>query len=145
MSTGGWAPSKLAAPGTTPSSDGRGRARAEERLDRRVLGVAIGRALGTVVVTLHGELNATTSPQLAGILRDLIDHQGNLSVVVDAHDLTVSGRDAAAVFVVAGEWARRHGGTLSVARATPPVRRALTESGVRDPVRFTDGASPGHH
>ncbi len=108
----------------------------------RALTLAVGRALGTVVVTVHGDLNATTSPQLAEVLRDLIDDQGNLSVVVDARHLTLSQPDGAAALVVAAHWAQRHGGTLAVAHASDPLRRALYDGGVREGVReglrFTD-------
>jgi anti-anti-sigma factor len=102
------------------------------------LAVAIGRALGTVVVTVHGELDGTTSPQLAEVLRDLIDDQGNLSVVVDARDLTLTAPEGAAAFAVAAQWAHRHGGTLSLAYASEPLRRALHEGGVHEVLRFAD-------
>jgi anti-anti-sigma factor len=102
------------------------------------LTVAIARALGTVVVTVRGELNATTSPQLAEVLRDLIDDQGNLFVVVDARSLTRASPEGAAVIAIASHWAHRHGGTLTVARASEPLRAALYQGGVHDALRFAD-------
>ena len=105
---------------------------------RPQLGMAIGRALGTVVVTVHGDLNSATSPQLAEVLRDLIDDQGNLSVVVDVRSLTLSSPVGAAALAVAGHWAQRHGGTLSVAHASEPLRRALREGGAHGALRFVD-------
>ena len=111
----------------------------DPRVDTRPeLTMAIGRALGTVVVTVHGDLNAATSPKLAEVLRDLIDDQGNLSVVVDARSLSLSSAVGAAALAVAGHWAQRHGGTLSVAHAPEPLRRALSEGGTHGALRFVD-------
>lgn len=107
--------------------------------------VAIGRALGTVVVTVHGELTATTATSLAEVLRDLIDDQGNLSVVVDARDLTVTCGDGVTAFVVAAEWARRHGGTLSLAHASERLRAALVDDGAHEIVRFIDTTPTQRH
>lgn len=81
--------------------------------------IAISRALGTVVVTVRGELDEAGARHLSGLLIDLIDFQGNLSVVVDLHDATASDGASAQVFADAAERATRRGG--SVALATPPV------------------------
>lgn len=81
--------------------------------------IAISRALGTVVVTVHGELDEARATHLGGLLADLIEFQGNLSVVVDLHDATASDGASAQVFADAAEWAARRGG--SVALGTPPV------------------------
>jgi hypothetical protein len=43
----------------------------------------IARALGRVVLTLHGPLDDGAAPRLPGVLVDLIEGQGNLDVVVD--------------------------------------------------------------
>lgn len=43
--------------------------------------------MGTVIVTLHGDLGRQASVALAGMLRDLIDGQGNLAVTVDLGDV----------------------------------------------------------
>ena len=100
--------------------------------------LAIGRALGTVVVTVRGDLNRATSPQLAEVLRDLIDDQGNLSVVVDARAASLSSPEGAAAFAVAAQWANRHGGTLTLAHASETLRRALHEGGEHHLLRFVD-------
>jgi anti-anti-sigma factor len=110
----------------------------EPKVDRPSFGLAIGRALGTVVVTLHGELSATTSPQVTEVLRDLIDDQGNLSVVIDARDLTVSGPDGVAAFVVAAQWARRHGGRFALAHASDGLRQLLRDNSADHFLHFAD-------
>ncbi len=55
------------------------------------LSIVITRALGTVVVTVGGNVDANGCDLLQGILRDLVDDQGNLDVVLD-----LSGVDAEA-------------------------------------------------
>jgi anti-anti-sigma factor len=77
-------------------------------------GIVIGRRLGTVVVTVHGELDVARAAQLGTILVDLIDGQGNLSLVVDLHDATTSDPDTLSVFVDAAERAQRRGGTVEL-------------------------------
>lgn len=47
----------------------------------------IGRFRGTVLVTMHGDLDPAASRHLGDILRDLIDDQGNLDIVVDLLDV----------------------------------------------------------
>jgi anti-anti-sigma factor len=74
--------------------------------------IVIGRRLGTVVVTVHGELDMTRAGNLGTILGDLIDGQGNLSVVVDLHDATTTAPDSLLVVTDAAERARRRGGTV---------------------------------
>jgi anti-anti-sigma factor len=76
--------------------------------------IVIGRRAGTVVVNVHGDLDMARAGQLGNILVDLIDGQGNLSIVVDLHDATTSDPDSLSVFVDAAERARRRGGSVEV-------------------------------
>ncbi|HEX2064215.1 MAG TPA: STAS domain-containing protein [Acidimicrobiales bacterium] len=46
------------------------------------------RTLSTVVVAIRGELDTYTAPQLQSQLRDLVDDQGNRSVVLEATALS---------------------------------------------------------
>ena len=80
----------------------------------RHFSIVIGRRLGTVVVNVHGELDMARAGQLGNILVDLIDGQGNLSLVVDLHDATTSDPDSLSVFVDAAERARRRGGVVEL-------------------------------
>ncbi|MGI8776293.1 MAG: STAS domain-containing protein [Acidimicrobiales bacterium] len=60
--------------------------------------MAIGRALGTVVVTAHGDLDDAGAANLERVLDDLIDGQGNLHVVVDLHDVGAVGPSGLSMF-----------------------------------------------
>ena len=92
--------------------------------------IVIRRFLGTVVVTVHGPLDITRAGQLGGILADLIDGQGNLSVTVDLHDATASDGDCLSVFVEAAERARRRGGRVRLNDPPEPIQEALQLRGV---------------
>ena len=93
------------------------------------LSLAVGRAMGTVVVTLHGTIDAAGAAVLRSVLRDLIDEQGNLDVVVDLRRVVIADADADAVFGQAFDWAARHGGRLRLHQRRP-ARRA--DSAARD-------------
>ena len=92
--------------------------------------IVIGRQLGTVVVTVHGELDMTRAGHLGNILADLIDGQGNLSVVVDLHDATTNEPDTLLVFTEAAERARRRGGTVLLNEPHPTLGKALQLRGL---------------
>lgn len=92
--------------------------------------LSVGRALGTVVVTLHGAFDRSASPYLATVLDDLIDGQGNLAVVLDLRDvgrIDCSGVEAVAVAV---RRIARRGGELALAGAVPAVRHVLVANGL---------------
>ncbi len=92
--------------------------------------IVIRRFLGTVVVTVHGELDIARAGQLGRILADLIDGQGNLSVTVDLHEATASDADSLSVFVEAAERARRRGGKVTLNDPPAPLQEALQLRGV---------------
>src|SRR5436190_5074888 len=73
---------------------------------------AIARALGVVVVTVRGILDAADCVRLEGTLRDLIDNQGNLAVMVDLQELIGLAPGGLDVFRRAAAWAAVHGGEL---------------------------------
>lgn len=105
--------------------------------DRRDLTFAVSRALGTVVVTARGTLDAAGSPVLKAVLGDLIDNQGNLAVVVDLHDVTDVDPDCLDIFVTAHGWALMRGGHLSLAGVRHRVAWAFEETGVARLVKMT--------
>lgn len=87
--------------------------------------LSIARSSGTVVVTVRGHLEAEGSRWLGAVLADLIDGQGNLSVVVDLHDADATDPDCLWMLTEAAERARRRGGTMTVDAApavTPTVQ-----------------------
>lgn len=92
--------------------------------------IVIGRRLGTVVVTVHGELDMARAGNLGNILADLIDGQGNLSLVVDLHDATTNEPDSLLVFTDAAERARRRGGTVRLDEPHPTLGEALQLRGL---------------
>ena len=92
-------------------------------------GVVIGRYLGTVVVTVHGGLGVTSVAHLGLVLADLIDGQGNLSVIVDLYDATVTDDECATVFADAAVRARRHGGVITLSAPPALVDEALRRRG----------------
>lgn len=88
----------------------------------------IGRALGTVVVTLHGELDSTGAKQLQDALKDLIDDQGNLRVAVDLRSLRRIDSSCVAVFEAASQWACHRGGSFWMCGPSPTVSAALDQA-----------------
>ncbi len=131
--------------GPTPTATAVAAARLDGRADASVLSVVppladpvpvphfsivIGRRAGTVVVTVHGEVDMLRAGHLGHILADLIDGQGNLSLVVDLHDATASDPDSLSVFVEAVERARQRGGTVTLAEPAGRLREALQLRGL---------------
>ena len=92
-------------------------------------------------MTVHGELDLPRAGDLGAMLADLIDGQGNLSVVVDLHDAIASDADCLWVFTDAAERARRHGGTIKVSEPPAPLSSALQLRGLDNFVgSIVDGA-----
>jgi anti-anti-sigma factor len=91
------------------------------------LHIAISRALGTVVVTLRGSLERDDAETLRAVLKDLIDHQGNLKLVVDLYRLHRLDLAGVRVLRVAAGWARSRGASFRL--ADPPLRLSLTLRG----------------
>ena len=46
-----------------------------------------------MVVTVHGELDRQRAAHLDLVLADLIDGQGNLSIIIDLRDVTATAAD----------------------------------------------------
>lgn len=90
----------------------------------------IGRALGTVVVTLHGESDSTGAEQLRDALHDLINGQGNMCVAVDLRSLRRVDTSCVGVFVVASRWAHHRGGSFRLHGPSPAVSAALDRAAV---------------
>ena len=71
-------------------------------------GVVVGRYQGTVMVTVHGELDPAKVAHLRHLLTDLIDGQGNVSVIVDLQDATAAADDPGGVEMFAAEATHAH-------------------------------------
>lgn len=107
--------------------------------------IVIGRYQGTVVVTVHGELDLAKAAHLGATLTDLIDGQGNLSVVVDLHGATAKDADCLWVFTQAAERARLRGGTITLSDPPGSIDAALQLRGLDNFVRrfIENGLSGG--
>jgi anti-anti-sigma factor len=93
-------------------------------------GIVIGRYQATVVVTVHGELDHPRAAHLGHVLADLIDGQGNLSLLVDLHDANAADARHLAVFAVAAERVLRHGGSIALSKSPDALREALRQNGL---------------
>ena len=98
------------------------------------LKVVIGRALGTVVVTLHGELSAVTSGMLHDVLLDLIEGQGNLFLVIDMHDVVIPAGARLDGLVAARASLLDRGGRFLLAAPVGPVRGTLEAAGLSEAI-----------
>lgn len=92
--------------------------------------LVIGHFLGTIVLTLHGDLDLAASVRLAGVFRDLIEGQGRLAVVVDLRDVARIGGPGVDVLASAGRRMEERGGDLRLVRATGPAADALAAAGL---------------
>ncbi len=97
------------------------------------LTIVIGRNHGTVVLTLDGRLERADAALLARMLDDLIDAQGNLSVVVDLISLSFLDRAGADVLRTAMEASGRHHGRFCLRGASPEVAQVLVGGGLAVP------------
>ena len=85
----------------------------------------VSRIAGRVVLTAHGPLDASACPVLDRALRDLIDDQGNMAVVVDLADVTVCDLTCTGVLLAAARSAAQRGGELVLAASPAAVQWAL--------------------
>lgn len=85
-----------------------------------ILSINIKRDLATVVVTLEGLLDEDSSPALAALLWDLVVGQGNLSVTLDAQQLTLSDPVLVWIFKALQREADLKGGSLVLVEGSPP-------------------------
>jgi anti-anti-sigma factor len=91
----------------------------------------VGRGLGTVVVTVEGELDLAGCQLLESVLTDLIEGQGNLTVAVDLSKAIVEP-EALMVFVDAAHQARRVGTKFVLKEPPTETHEALRSGGFDD-------------
>ena len=75
----------------------------------------ISRVRGTVVVTVHGKIDFEDWTRLDDLLRDLIDAQGNLDVVLELSEVRGLDPEAVPLIRAAAQQAHSHGGRLRLA------------------------------
>ena len=91
----------------------------------------VGRALGTVVVTVDGALDLESSELLARVLSDLIEGQGNLAVAVDLGKAVVDS-EAVTVFSEAAKRASERGAKFILEKPPIETHEALEAQGYGD-------------
>ena len=106
-------------------------------LARPGFSLVFSRALGKVVVHVHGALDAYTAPALKARLVDIIDNQGNRQVVLDLRHMT--GVDAAGLFVLADALKRMadYRGELLLSGPTSVVEDQLRAAGLEETYGIT--------
>jgi len=92
--------------------------------------VVIGRFRGTVVVTLHGDLDRGLATGLASTLHDLIEGQGNLAIVVDLRDVPLIDCSGVDVLVAAADRIETRGGEMRLGGPTGAAFDSLALSGL---------------
>lgn len=94
--------------------------------------LVVSRTLGTVVLALNGEIDGSGTPHLAAVLRDLIDGQGNLALVVDLGGARTLDHAAAEVLRTAARSLKRRGGCLALARPSVALAETLIAAELDD-------------
>ncbi|MEA2827733.1 MAG: hypothetical protein QOG43_2172 [Actinomycetota bacterium] len=92
--------------------------------------LVIGRFMGTVVVTLHGDVDVAAAAGLARVLHDLVDGQGNLDIAInlgDVHRIDDSGLQALAASATT---LLARGGELRMGGPSGSVMAALRGAGL---------------
>lgn len=94
------------------------------------LSLTFSRDHGSVVVGVIGELDCSTADVLAQRLEDLLEDQGNLSVVLDLGDMTFVDSSGLSVFVTAFRHLRARGGDLTLRRPSASTRKVFEITGL---------------
>lgn len=93
-------------------------------------GIAVSRYQGMVVVAIHGDLDGLRAGDLGYMLADLIDGQGNRSIIVDLNDATADDPQWLSVFDDAMARAGRRGATVVLKGASPALKADLERHGL---------------
>ncbi len=88
------------------------------------------RALGKVIVGIHGAVDARTAPELRDRLADLIEGQGNRSVVLELSATTSVDPAGLSVFVDAHKRMQRIAGELVLSGPPAGVVSAIRSAGL---------------
>lgn len=99
--------------------------------------LVFSRALGKVIVHVHGPLDADTAPDLENRLVDIIDDQGNRQVVLDLRRMT--SVDADGLFILADALKRMddYGGELLLSGPAKAVEAQLRAVGLEETFGIT--------
>lgn len=79
---------------------------------------------GKAIVTVSGELDLSTAPELSRSLTEILDQHPD-DLTVDLANLRFIDSSGLALLAYTSKSLRGHNGTLHLVGATPPVRRVL--------------------
>lgn len=114
-------------------------------LDGSDFSLAFSRALGKVIVHIHGVLDVSTAPELQDRLVDVIDGQGNRQLVLELRRTTRIDSAGFSVLVDALRRQRKRGGDLVVSGPTSDVAQAFVAAGLDKAFLITPSwAHPAH-
>ena len=99
--------------------------------------LVVSRALGKVVVHVHGGLDARAAPALRERLVAIIDGEGNRQVVLDLRGMTGVNFAGLSVLVDAVMSMRERGGELVLSSPTPGVLEQLQAAGLAEAAVIT--------
>ncbi|HVF14486.1 MAG TPA: STAS domain-containing protein [Acidimicrobiales bacterium] len=94
------------------------------------LSLVFSRALGKVIVDVHGVVDGYSAPDLKARLVDIIDGQGNRQLVLDLRGMSLIDEAGFAVLVDAQRRMRKIGGELVLSGATADVAQAFRLAGL---------------
>lgn len=94
------------------------------------LPISISRALGKVVVTVRGDVDADLVQILHRVLVDLVDGLGSLDVILDLRYIDSLDPIGAKAVADVAERAARHGATLTVSDPRGKVQRDPAGAGM---------------
>lgn len=100
------------------------------------LSLVVGRALGTVLVSVDGPLNLAGCQRLESLLVDLIEGQGNVAVAVDLTRASIEP-EALRVFIDAAHRANLHHTRFMLKGLPPTSHEALLSRGLSESVEVT--------
>lgn len=89
------------------------------------LGLSFTREMGTVVISVSGELDASTCPKLKRSLNDMIEDQGQLAVDLDLAGLQFIDSSGIQLLVDAHRRLEAKGGSLTLRSPTSHTLRVL--------------------
>ncbi len=92
--------------------------------------LSFSRYNNTVSLAVIGELDGLTAPELHRLLMDVIDGQGNLSVVIDFSRVSFIDSAGLSVLIEASKLVEEKGGTLMVTRPQPSTRKVFDITGL---------------
>ena len=92
--------------------------------------LVFSRALGKVIVHVHGSVDVDTAEELRDRLSDVIDGQGNRHLVVDLKGVTSIDAAGCAVLVDAVKRMKQHGGEFVLSAPAIDVTHVLDDAGL---------------